>query len=302
MKPEVVVQLLIQYHANVLSGDSSQVVQIVHYISTLADDQRSGICISKIIYTSEGLTPSQRGYILAVLGPVQIFSILGSAEAGPYAVSGSHLLDGDDDVADQQSFVFDTRHTIIEILPFVTPDDQDPRPTPLQDGEVGVIAQTSLSRLRNPLVRYITGDVGSLHPLPKAAKNKVPLDDWEHLRILHLQGRDRRFSFQWDGDYFEFNGLNDIMSETSHGVLQWQVILDKEETSQDVILEVRLLPSSHIKALGEFRTALEDHVRSFLRVDAQNEDRFRFVSVRDLTDFVVSSTGKKVIKFVNRIE
>ncbi|KAI6777649.1 uncharacterized protein J7T54_003818, partial [Emericellopsis cladophorae] len=284
MKPAEVVRLLGQYHANVISGESSQVVQLTHYISTLSVQDRALITIDKIIYTSEGLTPSQRAYLHSVLGPVQIFSILGSAEAGPYAVSCLHLLDSVA-AADQQSFVFDTRHTIIEILPLLPQDDcQDTdgsiKPVPLEHGHIGMIAQTSLSRLRNPLVRYITGDVGSLHRLPATARNRVCAGDWDHLCVLRLQGRDRRFSFAWDGDYFEFQGLERILNDEVQGVLQWQVILEKREASQEVVLEIRLLRSESSSAsadgiVSRSDCGLEGRIRDFLLVSALNEDRFR---------------------------
>ena len=82
----------------------------------------------------------------------------------------------------------------------------------MTDGETGIIVQTSLQRLRILLVRYVTGGLGSLHPLLQSAQNKVPEADFEFLRVLRLHGRDRRLSFEWDAMYFEFESLATILN------------------------------------------------------------------------------------------
>ncbi|KAL2152797.1 hypothetical protein VTH82DRAFT_3952 [Thermothelomyces myriococcoides] len=83
MDPAEVAAALAHYRVNVLSGDRSQVVRIVYYVASLPADERQHICLTKIIYTSEPLTPSQRACIGRVLGPgVVIGSMLGNSEAG----------------------------------------------------------------------------------------------------------------------------------------------------------------------------------------------------------------------------
>ncbi|RYC64241.1 hypothetical protein CHU98_g1944 [Xylaria longipes] len=108
--------LLAKYHVNVLTGDSNQVIQIVHHISTLLREERDKINLDKII--------------LILLSP-----------------------------------------------------------TLLPDGERGIVVQTSLTRLRNPLVRYVTGDVGSLHPLPDHAVIADSVLIEMKTRWTHLWGR-----------------------------------------------------------------------------------------------------------------
>ncbi|KAF7121633.1 hypothetical protein CNMCM5793_009104 [Aspergillus hiratsukae] len=93
----------------------SQIDQIVDHIATLPESQRQRISLNKIIYTSEPLTETQRSHVFASLGPVDIYSILGSAQAGPYAISnpkltGTHTPRGTTD------FVSDTRAVLIEIF------------------------------------------------------------------------------------------------------------------------------------------------------------------------------------------
>ncbi|KAK7428403.1 hypothetical protein QQZ08_005022 [Neonectria magnoliae] len=292
-----VIGLLADYNANVLCGDSSQVVQMAHYISTLPREDREKLRIDKIIYTSETLTAAQRSHIVGILGPVQICSILGSAEAGPYAVSNPEIT-GKNAVPGHEDFIFDTRATRLEILP-PSFSEHGSDPDLLPDGEQGIIAQTSLTRLRNPVVRYITGDVGSLHSLPEEARSLVPESYWPHLRILRLQGRDRRFSFEWDGEYFEFHGLTSLLNKAECGLLQWQVLLDKIEPSQESSLEVRLLCSPRNENLLS-EEAVGRRIKRFLHIYPANSHRFQIKFVNNLEEFELSKTGRKVIKFVNR--
>lgn len=222
---------------------------------------------------------------------------MGSAEAGPYAVSNPDLT-GKNAAAGYEDFIFDTRDTLFEILP-PSFSENGSNPVPMPEGEQGIIAQTSLARLRNPLVRYITGDVGSLHPLPEQARGLIPDIDWPHLRVLRLQGRDRRFSFDWDGEYIEFNHLTTLLNNEECGVLQWQVILDKMEGSPESSLEIRLLCSPrHRDLISE--QALIDRIRTFFHAYSGNEYRFRLTLLKDLSGFQRSSTGRKVIKFIDR--
>ncbi|KAK2597434.1 hypothetical protein QQS21_005982 [Conoideocrella luteorostrata] len=298
LKEEEVIRLARVHHANVLSGDSSQIVQLVHYMSTMKREERDELFINKIIYTSETMTPGQRSYIYSVLGLVQICSFLGSAEAGPYAASSPHLVEGGSQ-STNQDFIFDTRQVLIEILPYEAANRTGFLPTPLPQGEKGVIAQTSLCRLRNPVIRYITGDVGSVHNLHECAREHVSDQDWPHLRILRLRGRDARFSFEWDGEYVEFPQITSLMTDAQYCVLQWQVILDKANSAPNSTIEVPVL-SSVGKTSAEKIESLEKDVKRLLHVDETNEERFRLLFVEDLSGFIRSETGRKVIRFVDR--
>lgn len=299
MSPSKVVQLIIKYHVNVLSGDSGQIVRMVHHISTLSPEERSHIKITKIIYTSEMLTVSQKAHIKSVLGDVKICSIMGSAEAGAWAVSSPDIIEANIDTS-HADFVFDTRTMLIEILdPSLSEDDCVQNLSPLPDGQRGIIVQTSLSRLRNPLVRYVTGDVGSLHSLPKHAEAVVSEDDRAYLRVLRLEGRDKRFSFDWDGDYIDFGHLTTLLNQEECGILQWQVILDKMEPSLESSLEFRLLLSPRDE-LHLSQDLVIGRIRTFVHAYPTNEHRFKMTIVHDLNGFERSSTGRKVIKFVNR--
>lgn len=303
MKTADVVKLIVQYHANVISGDASQMVQFAQYIATLSSEERAAVKINKVLYTSEGLAPSQRDYILSVLGPVQICSILGSAEAGPFAISCPHLIEEEPvgQTPSYRDFVYDTRMTLIEVVRPQEPGDREP-PVLLEPGEFGMIVQTSFSRLQNPLIRYVTGDIGTVLELPVRGRAHVPAMDLPYLRVLRLQGRDHRFSFPWDGDYIEFDGLAAILNDPGYAVLQWQVVLDKLETSAEAAVEVRLLRPTVEGAERASSEDLEEKIRTYIKVTEENEHRFKIVYVDDLDRFVRSGTGRKVAKFVNRLD
>ncbi|KAI9035029.1 uncharacterized protein KD926_004703 [Aspergillus affinis] len=281
MTPDEVVRAIAHYNINVLTGDGSQVIQVIHYISTLPEEKRKAIKLTKVIYTSEPLTDGQKKHIVATLGPVKICSILGSAEAGPYSIHNPDLT-GEAGLAGYTDFVFDTRHILNEILPSSVMESDSPTALkPLPEGQEGVLVQTSLQRRRNPLVRYITGDVASIHPLPETARSVVPESELKHFRILRLRGRDRRFSFKWYGVYFEFHNIEKLMQRDGFGVLQWQVIIGTHESSPQTVLEVRLLR----KEASQCSISLEDFVyelETFFFVLPENRHLFKLTFVEDL--------------------
>ncbi|EMR90846.1 hypothetical protein ACHAPC_011178 [Botrytis cinerea] len=299
MPPTDVVQSLANYHVNVLTGDGSQIVQTVQHISTMAKDDRERIVLDKIIYTSEPLTGPQRVFIKSVLGDVDIFSIMGSAEAGPWAIS-SPKLTGEQDIKETATdFVFDTRSMLLEIFPPSVSDITPLVSECLPQGEKGLIVQTSLQRLRNPLVRYITGDIGSIHPLPETASTIVPELDRKFLRILRMQGRDRRFSFEWFAGYFEFQKVETLMREEDYGILQWQIILDRLDDTPQASLEIRLLRSPPRDDIVSVQT-LTERLEKFFLIIPENKHLARIVFLDSLDGFERSITAGKVIKFVDR--
>ncbi|KAM0233801.1 hypothetical protein ACHAP5_010279 [Fusarium lateritium] len=267
--PVTVVRLLQDFSVNVRTGDGSQIVSVVHQISTLTEGREK----------------------------IKLDKIIRSAEAGPYGASTPDLTPCDPS-AIYNDFVIDTRMTLIEILPF-DHDECDRLPEPLPEGETGVIVQTVLTRPRNPVIRYLTGDVGSLHYLPDKAHSQISKTDWPYFRILRLQGRDRRFSFMWDGIDIRFDNLTTLLSEAKYGILQWQVILDKMVPSLEISLEIRLLYSQQTPNAVS-REDVVDRLRKFFTVYSSNEHRFTITFVDELNGFELSKTGRKVIKFVDR--
>lgn len=300
MLPAEVAKALVNYHVNVLTGDGSQVVQIVHHISLMTKEDRDCIILNKIIYTSEPLTGPQRMFIKTVLDDAKIFSIMGSAEAGSWAISNPDLTGEQSLTVNSTDFIFDTRKVFLEIVSPSVVDNASPiGPDPLTQGETGLIIQTSLQRLRNPLVRYITGDIGSVHPLPNTAFAVIPETDREHLRVLRMRGRDHRFSFKWYGAYFEFQMIEHFMQVEEYGILQWQIILDRLEDTPQSTLEIRLLRSPSRDGTIPDET-LTERLESFFLVFPENKHLARIVVLDGLNEFERSVTAGKVIKFVDR--
>ncbi|RAK88987.1 hypothetical protein BO79DRAFT_228447 [Aspergillus costaricaensis CBS 115574] len=176
-------------------------------------------------------TDSQKIDIYAILGPaVKIYSILGSAEAGPYAIHNPDL----------------TGEALSQ----------------------GVIVQTSLQRRRNPLVRYITGDLGSVYPYSK---------------------------------YFEFMNIKKFMQKEAFGILQWQIIVGTLDSSPQTTMEIRMLraaasTSNDMISLEQFVYEVE----TFFFVLPDNRHLFKLTFVEDIGGFEKSGTGNKVMKFVDR--
>ena len=242
----------LKYHVNVVTGGSSDVLNFAHYVASLPPDARDNLKITKIIYTCELLTWSQRKYLTTVFGPVSFFSIFASAETGPWAVAVSSTStasnsDGDGTV----DFLYDTRAMIVEVLSldagiWTSGLDFPPAEEDFStDGTAGHLVLTSLQRLKNPLIRYISGDVGSLHSLSESSYPQIDSESRKHLKVLRLHGRDKRFSFKWLGEYFDFEKLDQVMQTDGWGILQWQIIIEngKEWEGSDS-LELRLMRRS----------------------------------------------------------
>lgn len=306
---ENLVTACLKLRINVITGDASQIVQFADYVATLSPSSRSLLRINKIIYTSEILGKTKRNYITSILGPVKFCSFLASAEAGPYGIA-NYSLTGDppDDTA--ADFIIDTRAIHVEIFPLTAAEVPDSDSLsgpgmfePVAEGTLGLIVLTSLQRLRNPLVRYVSGDVGSLHALPSSVSGQVGPDMAPHLRVLRLHGRDQRFSFKWLGEYFELDELDRVMRTESWGVLQWQLVLEQVEEMD--YCELRVFRRLSVEGSNE--TIISDadlmrHMRGAFYIEPLNNDEqlLRLVSVKTVNDFERSVTSNKVIRFIDR--
>lgn len=282
---------------NVISGDSSQILQFALYVSSLPDAERQAIRITKAFYTSEPLVRSQRAYLNSVFGDeLVICSSFGSAEAGPWAVMNPAIT-GYAENDDSADFIFDTRDMTVEVLPPAVLEESadNKHGKPLPDGEVGVFALTSLQRLRNPLIRYLTGDVGSVHPLPET--KLIDPEEAQHLKVFRMQGRDQRFSFEWQGEYIEFAALRGLIQSEGLSVLQWQIIRSVGETLTHHV-EIRLLRGqTRDKILSD--EDVVQRLKSFCHVGPDSEPYFQVTFVSGLQGFERSKTGNKVMRFVD---
>lgn len=300
-----IVDAIVQFRVNAISGDAGQLVQLAKYVATLSEEKRKSLNVTKAIYTSEAITPAQRSLLSSVFGDIALSSVIGSAEAGPWAVSSHEQTVATVDM-DYADFIFDDRLIHLEVLPFSIEEsgergnDDSGDIAPVPNGEKGLLVQTSLQRLRNPLLRYVCGDVASLHPLPDATRAKLPVENLPHYHVVRIYGRDRRISFDWYGEYFEFQNLQTFMRIESWGILQYQVILRRKEDDQDNVekfLEVRILRKSGGGIASQEEVARE--IRHFFKVLENNKHLFELKFLADQGGFVRSTTGRKVINFLD---
>ncbi|KAE8312643.1 hypothetical protein BDV41DRAFT_565005 [Aspergillus transmontanensis] len=305
-----VIANMILYKINVLAGDAAQLVQVTRFISSLPKDQQQLLGITKVFYTSDMLTPAQRSFLRSVLGDIVICSLMASSEIGGMGVASSELMGLTDE--NHVEFIYDPRVINLEVVPMSIeePDERGLYRTEctenLPDGEVGLLAVTNLYRLRNPLVRYLCGDVASLHPLPTSIRSRLPAteEDVQQYRVVRIYGRDRRISFTWYGEYFHFNVVQKQMHSAEWGVLQWQILLgSKEEANNpDDRMEIRIMrsPEEHVGMNGLISSKeLTAKIRKLFKVFDFNEELFKLTYVSSLDGFERSNTGRKVINFVD---
>ena len=305
MPHEKSVAACLKYRVNVITGDSAHILNFAHYFGSLPESDRRDIKITKIIYTAEMMSSSKRQYLVSVFGPVSFYSMFASAETGPWAVSNFNIT-GEPDDESAADLIFDKRTMKIEVLslssealktqsgPPPSKDDMVP------EGTTGHLVLTSLQRLRNPLVRFVSGDVGSVHPLPHLAKSLIDADLHEHLKILRLYGRDQRFSFKWLGESYEFGKLDQMMQTEGWGVLQWQIIIEngKDWEGSDT-LELRLM-----RRQEDERTVGNDELLKCLYevfyLTSLTEKLFQAVLLNDVEGFERSETSRKVVRFIDK--
>ncbi|RAL03489.1 uncharacterized protein BO80DRAFT_349474 [Aspergillus ibericus CBS 121593] len=296
MAHSAVVEAIIQYRANAVAGDVSQLLQLAKYVSTLDAVQKSALRLTKLFYTSESITSAQRGFLTSVFGDLTICSVIGSAEAGAWGVSSSALTGIPK--ANYTDFIVDKRTMHLEVFPLTVADQEATacvKPVPL--GQPGLLVQTSLQRLRNPLVRYVCGDIASLHPLPSTLLAILPSQHTEHYQMIRVYGRDQRSSFTWYGEYFEFGAIEAFMRAEQWDILLWQIILqDASPEGADIVLEVRIFRDPDSRVSQEHLAA---KIREFFWVFDFNAELFRLEFLGDTRGFRRSRTGRKVMQFVD---
>ncbi|USP79396.1 hypothetical protein yc1106_06670 [Curvularia clavata] len=297
MDPDRLVRTCQQLQPNVLAGAPSQLIQLARHVSKT----RADICFDKIIYTSEMLPVQQRMYLDQVFGgtrgPLFYGSIYGSAEAGPWAVA-NHALTGHH--AENVDLIYDKRAMIVEIVPQTSRTaNQDRGSKPVEtvpDGTAGIIVLTSLQKLRHPLVRYYTGDIGSLHDLTPEIRDSVG-DGSGSLRILRFYGRDRAESFKWQANFYEITAIGEAMNAANWGVFDWQIVLDIKKDTGEHTMEVRVIreeQSADVLTQSQLRSELS----AFFNVYPKVDHLFHLRSV-GLEDMVRSETAGKIIRLVD---
>ncbi|PVH93514.1 hypothetical protein DM02DRAFT_695764 [Periconia macrospinosa] len=283
---------------NILVGGPAELTQFSKDVAFRGStDKQTNIFFNKILFASEGLTTTQEEFLTHVFAKpgadLNFCSIYGSAETGLWAASNPEIVRSP--IKGCRDFIFDTRNMIVELHyadgRMIQMDDALDFEEP---GVPGRLIVTSLQKLRHPLVRYDTGDKGSIHRLPSSAYDQIE-GHVDSLRVLRLHGRDTEASFEWQGHYYDLSETQQFFDDPKLGVLKWQIVLaEHEENIGTHSLEVRLLLPSE----GVDETNLLRRLKDFFHVPMALEYLFRVSKVR-LDALEKSETGGKVIKVVD---
>lgn len=231
------------FSANTVMAPSSRLLQFARYMYGVkkATGGWGGMALKKAVFTSVPLTAAHERYLQEALGVDVVASVYGSAEAGPWGGMVPQRIGAD---ADHQpgptkgrEFIFDRRQMVVELV-----DDQgmvlaDSINLPAAAGRggppiQGEIVLTSLTRFRNPLVRYRCGDYASLSSIsvlpPAQVKDILTRDPdaTENLARIIMYGRSPDTSFFLDSDYIDIRELDRrVFADPQWEVLEWQVII-----------------------------------------------------------------------------
>ena len=230
------------FEANMIAAPSSRLLQFARYVYGLRKEggqEKVGFRLKKALFTSEPLSKAQEKFVKEALEVEMVSSIYGSAEAGPWGGTIPQKIAGDEESVEEapgvtapRPFVFDRRQMVVEII---DPEENviDASTNPRPEGEqpiVGEIVLTSLTRFKNPLVRYRTGDFGSLNRFSSLTGAEEILKGGpevaEYLCGITMHGRDANTSFFLDSDYINTIELDRrVFAKPEWDIVQWQVIL-----------------------------------------------------------------------------
>lgn len=220
---EYTAAVAIQLRPNVITGVASQILAFARY---LLEHPEFNITFSKVLYTSEVLQIYQEDYLRKAFHCDTISSLMGSAEGGIWAAAPPSKTLNTNKL--YREFVFRQDMMVVQIV--------DNNLAPVSEEQVGEIVLTSLMRLRNPLVRYRTGDVGSVHPYTNI---KDPNTKYQCLRMY---GRHPDRSFTVSGEYIDLVEVEGIMAQEKWGVLEWQIVVDSDHVgSKEETVEFRVV-------------------------------------------------------------
>lgn len=236
------IQVVNQLHPNVVAGTSSRLLIFARF---LLSNPELNVTFSKVLYTSEPLPSYQEDYMRKAFRCDTITSLLGSAEGGIWAVAPpSKTLHGS---KSYREFVFREDMMVVEIV------DNDGAPVP--EGQIGELVLTSLMRLRNPLVRYRTGDVASLHPYTSTR------DPTTKYQCVHMYGRNPDRSFSISGEYVDLVEIEKVMQQERWAILEWQIVLSSDHVgSTEESVEFRVVFKDEVPGkdlLDELRSELQ---------------------------------------------
>ncbi|KAI5779668.1 hypothetical protein DFH27DRAFT_387807 [Peziza echinospora] len=302
----------------------SRVVQLARYVKEerIEWGARTGRPMDKMLYTSETLSREHEVFVAEALGIKQVGSLYGSAELGPCAASPLRPVLTREDLDPEtttrpelgyREFVVDRKLLLVEVLDDNTGEILASSENPVVVGgeeekeqdaakRKGELVFTSMLKFRHPIVRYRTGDIGSIHPytgpLDLTIKGSGTRDDYF---IFRLYGRIPQKSFTVDGEYIDIQTLQKrCLSKPEFDVLEWQVILDRLAAEEVETGEAHDTVEFRIVTAGDVGEDYEDVVTRTLIKDVFGPNLKVTVRRVSYSELERGRNAGKMLKIIDR--
>ncbi len=216
-----------EFNINVLCGVPSQILKLLEFY----DEDRSlykNVKIKKILYGGESLYPDQEAAIKEIFPDIKISSVgLASVDGGPLGYSSLDCKNGEHRVFDNA--------TIVEII------DEETNELICEEGKVGKVVLTNLTRKLMPIIRYPAGDRAKWIEEEGAPNRKFKLcgraEDGARVGTITV--------------YFE--STRDLITQTLSELtgIQFQMVLNHYDNLDELVFKISahdLIPSEKIKA------------------------------------------------------
>ncbi|KAI5782384.1 hypothetical protein DFH27DRAFT_637405, partial [Peziza echinospora] len=269
------------FKPTVILTTANRALQLARYVAALPASEKFEI--KKLIYSSEMMTPQQEVYLGEALGVELLASLYGSAEVLQHFHHIADLAHGRAQSREYREFVADGNMVIMEVINELTGEilASTEHLDELKEGSaIGELVLTSLLKYKHPLVRYRTGDIGSLHPYHGEASAGGKNPDVARYFSFRLYGRNPLKSFKISSLYIDLEtAYATCLSKPEYDILEWQVIVDHlsiEELAREApgtagdYLEFRVVTKGNTLEGVEYEENLrKDLVRSVTGADVK---------------------------------
>lgn len=248
----------IRFGANTIMGTPSRLMQFARYVT----QQKLALTIERIIFAGEPLLFHQQKYLEKAFHATRFSGLYGSAEAGVWAYQSPD--------SPSAGYLFPSELMHVEIN------------NPNEEG-FGTIIATNLIRIRNPLLRYDTGDIGRLSKIMYRGSK---------FNMLELKGR-VDCSFSIGGNYYFLDDFSSIFERLAD--FQIQISYDPGKARDRI--QFCCVPMTPTYSAYQFNE-LCSKIREIL---SSNDNSFLTeVRIAKPEELVKSATSQKVIKIVDR--
>lgn len=217
---EKIVNLLKEFKINTLLLMPTDVIILANYCK----EKNLQIEIKKIITGGEPLTISMKEYIKSIFKDVVFGSTYQSMDFGTIGYRTEDLLENE--------FIINNKYQFLEVI--------DEKGNKVQEGVVGELIVTNLSRRLLPVIRYKTGDL-------------VKIID-SHLFIIGRLANIPKIG----GEKFQANIIEEYLKKDSLFTGRYQYIIDKKDYMDFILLKLE------IKDLKVDEEKLKQEIREFI--------------------------------------